>query len=66
MLIGGYYYGVVGLIAGASASKILSYPFLAGFLHRHNVWLPSVDIIAFIACVCLVGVGITATNGIDF
>ena len=66
MLIGGYYYGVLGLIAGASASKILSYPFLAGVLHRHKVWLPSVDIIAFIACVCLVGVGITATNGIDF
>ena len=66
MLIGGYYYGVVGLIAGASASKILSYPFLAGILHRHNVWLPSVDVIAFIACVCLVGAGLTATNGIDF
>ena len=66
MLIGGYYYGVLGLIAGASASKILSYPFLAGVLHRHKVWLPSVDVIAFIACVCLVGVGLTATNGIDF
>ena len=63
MLIGGQYYGVVGLVAGVSASKILSYPFLAAVLHRHKVWLPSVDVVAFVACACFVVVGLAIING---
>jgi len=66
MLVGGYYFGVIGLIVGVSASKILSYPFLAGVLYRHKVWLPSVDATAFIVCTCFVAVGLLVTNGINF
>ena len=43
MLVGGTYFGTVGLIAGVSVSKFVSYPLLAIHLKKHGVWLPGVD-----------------------
>jgi len=46
MLIGGAYFGTIGLIVGVSVSKFVSYPLLAIHLRKHKIWLPGVDAIA--------------------
>ena len=57
MLIGGAEYGVVGLIAGVSIAKFISYPVLVVFLIRHNIWLPKVDGAAVLLAGAVIGVG---------
>jgi len=64
MLMGGYYFGVVGLISGVAASKILSYPFLAVILSRHKIWLPTLDISAFLLSGLFIALGFWLTNGV--
>ncbi|MDB4076235.1 oligosaccharide flippase family protein [Porticoccaceae bacterium] len=65
MLVGGIYFGVVGMITGVVVSNLFSYPVLAMVLHRHRVWQPSVDLIAFCACACVIGFGLIATDGMN-
>lgn len=65
MFVGAYYFGVVGLISGVAASKIISYPFLAGVLYKHKVWLPALDASAFVASFFLVAVGLWIMNGVQ-
>ncbi len=65
MLMGGYYFGVVGLISGVAISKILSYPFLAVILSRHKIWLPGLDVAAFLASGLFVIFGLWVTNGVQ-
>lgn len=55
MSFGGVHFGVIGLIAGISISKFISYPFLAVLLHRHKIWLPSLDCWAFLISTIVVG-----------
>jgi O-antigen/teichoic acid export membrane protein len=64
MLLGGYYFGVVGLISGVAVSKILSYPFLAVILSRHKIWLPGLDMTAYLATSIAVIFGLWITNGL--
>ena len=53
MIIGSHYFGVVGLIAGISASKFLCYPILAVIVKKHRVWWPGLDVFAVIFfCSC--------------
>jgi len=53
MLVGGTYFGTIGLIAGVSVSKFASYPLLAIHLKKHGVWLPGVDASAIGASIVL-------------
>ena len=55
MFVGGYYFGVVGLIAGVSIAKFLSYPVIAILMRRHNIWLPRLDGLAAISSSMVVG-----------
>ena len=55
MFFGGYYYGVVGLIAGVSIAKFLSYPVIALLMRRHKIWLPRLDGLAAISSLLAVG-----------
>jgi O-antigen/teichoic acid export membrane protein len=64
MAIGGYYFNVVGLIAGVALSKVISYPFLAVTLNKHKVWLPRVDFSALIVSAIVIAIGLWMTDGI--
>ncbi len=64
MLLGGYYFNTVGLIVGAAFSNIISYPCLAIALHRHKVWIPSLDLGAFGLSAVVIVTGLWITNGI--
>lgn len=64
MAIGGYYFDIVGLVAGASLSKFLGYPLLALSLNRHGVWLPVVDFSAFIVSLAVITLGLQVFDGI--
>jgi len=46
-----------GLLIGMSASKILDYPVVAWALHRHQLWLPSLDLSAFGVTAIVVAAG---------
>ncbi len=65
MAIGGYYFNIIGLIAGVALSKIISYPFLAVTLNKHKVWLPAVDLASFIISIVVISIGLWMTNGIS-
>ena len=65
MVIGGYYFNTVGLIAGVALSKIIGYPFLAVTLNKHKVWLPAVDFSAFIISIVFIFIGLWVTDGIS-
>jgi len=65
MLVGGHYFGVTGLISGVAVSKILSYPFLAVILSRHKIWLPALDMSAYLASGLFVILGLWITKGVN-
>ena len=62
MIIGSHYFGVVGLIAGISASKFLCYPILAVIVKKHRVWWLGLDIFAVISSVLAIGFGVWMLN----
>lgn len=47
MLVGGYFFGTVGLIVGIATVDFLVYPVLAVFTHRYGVWMPKLDLPLF-------------------
>ena len=55
MLVGGYYFGIVGLISGVSIAKFLSYPVMAILMRRHNIWLPQLDTYAVASSLLVIG-----------
>ncbi len=58
MAIGGWAWGVPGLLIGAAASKVLDYPALAWAVHRHGVWFPKLDLAAYAISVAVIGLGL--------
>ncbi|MDG1819170.1 MAG: oligosaccharide flippase family protein [Porticoccaceae bacterium] len=62
MIIGSHFFGVIGLIAGISASKFLCYPMLAVLVKKHKVWWPSLDVFAVISSVVVIGFGVWILN----
>lgn len=64
MLIGGYYFDILGLVSGAALSKFLGYPLLAIALQRHRVWLPMVDLCSFAVSMVVVTFGLWLLGGI--
>ncbi len=64
MLIGGYYFDILGLVFGVALSKFLGYPLLAIALKRHGVWLPMVDLCAFVISIVVIIVGLWLVGGI--
>lgn len=62
MLMGSHFFGVIGLIAGISVSKFLCYPLLAILVKKHEVWFPSLDILAFVLSILAIGFGVYFTN----
>ena len=65
MAIGGYYFNTLGLLAGVALSKIISYPFLAVTLNKHNIWMPAVDLAAFTISIVVISIGLWVTNGMS-
>lgn len=65
MLIGGYYFDIIGLVSGVALSKFLGYPLLAGTLNRHSVWLPKVDFCAFVASTAVITFGLWVMGRIE-
>lgn len=55
MLIGGYQFGVIGIIAGVAVAKFASYPVMAALMRRHEIWLPDVDALAVFSSLVIVG-----------
>ena len=64
MLIGGYYFDIIGLVVGVALSKFLGYPILAIALNRHRVWLPMVDLCTFVASIVVITIGLWIVGGI--
>jgi O-antigen/teichoic acid export membrane protein len=63
MTFGSHYFGIVGLISGIAASKFLCYPILAFLVKKHQVWWPSLDLLAIISSVLAIGLGLWVING---
>ena len=55
MLVGGSYFGIIGLITGVSVAKFLSYPVMALLMRRHNIWLPELDGLAAVSSSLVIG-----------
>ena len=55
MIMGFHFFGVIGLISGISVSKFLCYPLLAVLVKKHEVWFPSLDILAIVFSVLVIG-----------
>ena len=64
MLIGGYYFDILGLVSGVALSKFLGYPLLAVALQRHRVWLPMVDLCSLTVSMVVVTFGLWLLGGI--
>lgn len=58
MVLGGYYYGEIGVILGFVAASFLYYPILAGFVRRYNAWLPLLDFVPLIVSALIIGFGL--------
>ncbi len=56
MIIGGFLMGTVGVVFGVAISKFIAYPVLAIYLNRHGVWLPKLDLSAFVAAFSLIAI----------
>ena len=63
MTFGFHYFGIVGLISGIAASKFLCYPILAFLVKKHQVWWPSLDLLAIISSALAIGLGLWVING---
>ena len=55
MLVGGSYFGIVGLLAGVSVAKFFSYPVMVLLMRRHNIWLPKLDAFAAVSSSLVIG-----------
>ena len=53
MSLGGYLFGVAGVIVGISVSNIIFYIFLALVYHHFGLWLWKLDVIVIIAIFCM-------------
>lgn len=62
MTLGSHYFGIVGLISGIAASKFLCYPILALLVKKHQVWWPSLDVVAILSSALAIGLGLWVTN----
>ena len=58
MGLGGYGYGVPGVIFGYAASNLLYYPFLAAMVRKYRVWLPLLDAAGILISVLAIGLGL--------
>lgn len=64
MTIGGLYAtqlgisGEMGLIVGVAIAPLLSYPFLVWAIKRHGVWMPWLDLTAFVSSGIVIGCGL--------
>ena len=58
LLIGGWYYGALGIIIGLVVAPILYYPFLIIMIRRYNVWLPRLDFAAFTVSALVIELGL--------
>jgi len=54
MAIGGWLGGLHGFLVGIAASKFLDYPVLAWAIRRYGVWLPKLDLAAYLASAAVV------------
>ena len=59
MLVGGWVYGFVGLVAGVGVSHFLAYPAAAWLARRHGVWHFGLDMAAYLIAACTIGIGWT-------
>lgn len=62
MYTGGYYYGTRGVIWAIPACELISYPLLILTVKKYNVWLPWLDLIAFLLIFCVMYVSGLLTN----
>ncbi len=58
MLIGGFFWGIAGIVAGISFSKVLSYPYKVIINHRLNLWFPKYDFFGFLVGAICAGGGL--------
>lgn len=55
--LGGYYYGINGLMWAIPLSEIINYPVLVWAVSRYGVWLPLLDFVGFLAISIVVFLG---------
>ncbi len=58
MAVGAWLGGVVGIIVGIAVSELLSYPILAWGIRKHDLWMPGLDVCAFVVSGCVIGLGL--------
>lgn len=57
MIIGGYYWGTLGLILGIPVSYILTYPVIALAVKRYGVWTPIMDLSGLLFSTAVIAYG---------
>lgn len=62
MGIGGYFFGVKGLIVGVAAPDLMMYPVLTLCIRKYGVWFPWLDLAGFSFAAVCIGAGWTLWN----
>ena len=55
--VGGYYFGMIGLVWGVAISQVPYYPLEVWMQRRYGVWTPWVDMLAFGTSMLFIGLG---------
>jgi O-antigen/teichoic acid export membrane protein len=62
MAVGGMMFGLTGAIVGVAVPEILVYPVVIACVYRYKVWMPWLDLFAFVGAGLLIAVGIVLWN----
>ncbi|MCC6488428.1 MAG: lipopolysaccharide biosynthesis protein [Candidatus Hydrogenedentes bacterium] len=57
MALGGYFFGMKGLIVGVAAPDLMMYPVLTLCIRKHGVWFPWLDLAGFSFAALCIGIG---------
>jgi O-antigen/teichoic acid export membrane protein len=62
LVIGGYYFGIFGLIVASAFSDVFNYPILIIAIKKYNIWEPKLDFTAAIISIAVIAMGFYLFN----
>jgi O-antigen/teichoic acid export membrane protein len=57
VVLGGWLWGMVGIIVGMAVAPLLYYPMMAILIRRYNLWMPWFDLVWMMASAVVIGSG---------